>query len=78
MSSGIGCGSPLRQKISLICRFWAQNEPNNYDPGTEGGEDCVYTEPSKRNLWNDAKCNLFLRWGDHICPQYSRCGCTMD
>uniref|UniRef100_A0A8C3H769 C-type lectin domain-containing protein n=1 Tax=Chrysemys picta bellii TaxID=8478 RepID=A0A8C3H769_CHRPI len=58
MSSGIGCGSPLRQITSLICRFWAPNVPNNYD--------CVHTEPSKRNLWNDNKCTRHFRW---ICKQ---------
>ncbi|XP_065454475.1 C-type lectin domain family 4 member K-like isoform X1 [Chrysemys picta bellii] len=46
--------------------FWAQNEPNNYGPGTEGGEDCVHTEPSKQNLWNDAKCTRPFKW---ICKQ---------
>ncbi|XP_065261515.1 C-type lectin domain family 4 member F-like isoform X2 [Emys orbicularis] len=49
--------------------FWAQNEPNYYDPGTDGGEDCVHTEPTKRNLWNDAKCTLRFRW---ICKQAHR------
>ncbi|XP_065454485.1 C-type lectin domain family 4 member F-like [Chrysemys picta bellii] len=46
--------------------FWAPNEPNNYDPGTDGGEDCVHTEPSKPNLWNDNKCSQPFRW---ICKQ---------
>nr|XP_042701943.1 C-type lectin domain family 4 member F-like [Chrysemys picta bellii] len=38
--------------------FWAPNVPNNYD--------CVHTEPSKRNLWNDNKCTRHFRW---ICKQ---------
>ncbi|XP_039374314.1 C-type lectin domain family 4 member F-like [Mauremys reevesii] len=46
--------------------FWAQNEPDNYDPKKDGGEDCVHTEPRKRNLWNDANCTQPFRW---ICKQ---------
>ncbi|XP_039397343.1 C-type lectin domain family 4 member F-like isoform X1 [Mauremys reevesii] len=42
--------------------FWAQNEPDNYDPKKDGGEDCVHTEPRKRNLWNDANCTQPFRW----------------
>ncbi|XP_039374165.1 C-type lectin domain family 4 member F-like [Mauremys reevesii] len=46
--------------------FWAENEPNNHDPEKDGGEDCVHTEPRKRNLWNDYKCTEPFRW---ICKQ---------
>ncbi|XP_039397998.1 C-type lectin domain family 4 member F-like [Mauremys reevesii] len=42
--------------------FWAENEPNNHDPNKDGGEDCVHTEPRKRNLWNDYKCTEPFRW----------------
>ncbi|XP_039395252.1 C-type lectin domain family 4 member F-like isoform X2 [Mauremys reevesii] len=42
--------------------FWGENEPNNYDPEKDGGEDCVHTEPRKRNLWNDANCTQPFRW----------------
>ncbi|XP_044874227.1 C-type lectin domain family 4 member F-like isoform X2 [Mauremys mutica] len=42
--------------------FWAENEPNNHDPKKDGGEDCVHTEPRKRNLWNDYKCTQPFRW----------------
>ncbi|XP_065454486.1 C-type lectin domain family 4 member F-like [Chrysemys picta bellii] len=47
-------------------RFWAPNEPNNYDPKKDGGEDCVHTDPRIQNLWNDANCTLPFRW---ICKQ---------
>ncbi|XP_044874223.1 C-type lectin domain family 4 member F-like isoform X2 [Mauremys mutica] len=46
--------------------FWAENEPNNYNPETDGGEDCVHTQPRKQNLWNDYKCTQPFRW---ICKQ---------
>ncbi|XP_065454482.1 C-type lectin domain family 4 member F-like [Chrysemys picta bellii] len=46
--------------------FWAPNEPNNYELETDGGEDCVHTDPRFQNLWNDAKCSLLFRW---ICKQ---------
>ncbi|XP_044874217.1 C-type lectin domain family 4 member F-like isoform X1 [Mauremys mutica] len=46
--------------------FWAENQPDNYDPKKDGGEDCVHTEPRKRNLWNDVKCTQPFRW---ICKQ---------
>ncbi|XP_065453466.1 C-type lectin domain family 4 member K-like isoform X2 [Chrysemys picta bellii] len=42
--------------------FWMQNEPNN----ANGEEDCVHTEPEKRNLWNDNNCIRPFRW---ICKQ---------
>ncbi|KAM9142551.1 C-type lectin domain family 4 member K-like [Pangshura tecta] len=46
--------------------FWEENQPDNHDPKKDGGEDCVHTEPRKRNLWNDANCTLPFRW---ICKQ---------
>ncbi|XP_039375100.1 C-type lectin domain family 4 member F-like [Mauremys reevesii] len=46
--------------------FWGENEPNNYNPEIDGGEDCVHTEPRFRNLWNDYKCTEPLRW---ICKE---------
>ncbi|XP_039374319.1 C-type lectin domain family 4 member F-like [Mauremys reevesii] len=46
--------------------FWVENQPDNYDPKKDGGEDCVHTVPRNRNLWNDAKCTQPFRW---ICKQ---------
>ncbi|KAG6922888.1 C-type lectin domain family 4, member f [Chelydra serpentina] len=42
--------------------FWAPNQPDNWDQGTGGGEDCVHIHPINQNLWNDANCTLPYRW----------------
>ncbi|XP_039397350.1 C-type lectin domain family 4 member F-like [Mauremys reevesii] len=46
--------------------FWAENQPDNWDQGIGGREDCVHIHSINRNLWNDANCALPSRW---ICKQ---------
>ncbi|XP_044874132.1 C-type lectin domain family 4 member F-like isoform X1 [Mauremys mutica] len=42
--------------------FWGENEPNNWDHGIRGREDCAEIYTRKLNLWNDANCALPTRW----------------
>ncbi|XP_039397305.1 C-type lectin domain family 4 member F-like isoform X2 [Mauremys reevesii] len=46
--------------------FWAENQPDNWDQGIGGREDCVHINPINRNLWNDVSCTEPFRW---ICKQ---------
>ncbi|XP_039374323.1 C-type lectin domain family 4 member F-like [Mauremys reevesii] len=46
--------------------FWAENQPDNWDQGIGGREDCVHIHSINRNLWNDANCTLPSMW---ICKQ---------
>ncbi|XP_039375101.1 C-type lectin domain family 4 member F-like isoform X1 [Mauremys reevesii] len=46
--------------------FWAENQPDNWDQGIGGREDCVHINPINRNLWNDINCTEPFRW---ICKQ---------
>ncbi|XP_039397349.1 C-type lectin domain family 4 member F-like [Mauremys reevesii] len=46
--------------------FWAENQPDNWDQGIGGREDCVHIHPINRNFWNDANCTEPSRW---ICKQ---------
>nr|XP_032644324.1 C-type lectin domain family 4 member F-like [Chelonoidis abingdonii] len=46
--------------------FWEENQPDNWDQGTGGKEDCVEIRTRKLNMWNDANCTLPSRW---ICKQ---------
>ncbi|XP_065454484.1 C-type lectin domain family 4 member F-like isoform X2 [Chrysemys picta bellii] len=46
--------------------FWVWNQPDNWDQGIGGSEDCVHIHPLNRNLWNDVNCTEPSRW---ICKQ---------
>ncbi|XP_044875610.1 C-type lectin domain family 4 member F-like [Mauremys mutica] len=46
--------------------FWSENQPDNWDQGIGGREDCVHIHSINRNLWNDANCTQPFRW---ICKQ---------
>ncbi|XP_044874138.1 C-type lectin domain family 4 member F-like isoform X2 [Mauremys mutica] len=46
--------------------FWGENQPDNWDQGIGGREDCVHIHSINRNLWNDANCVLPSMW---ICKQ---------
>ncbi|XP_050799399.1 C-type lectin domain family 4 member F-like isoform X3 [Gopherus flavomarginatus] len=46
--------------------FWEENQPDNWDQGTGGREDCVEIRTMELNMWNDANCTLPSRW---ICKQ---------
>ncbi|XP_074922830.1 C-type lectin domain family 4 member F-like [Chelonoidis abingdonii] len=49
--------------------FWVHDQPDNWDQGIGGREDCVHIYPVNRNFWNDANCTLPSRW---ICKQAHR------
>ncbi|XP_074848181.1 C-type lectin domain family 4 member K-like [Carettochelys insculpta] len=50
-------------------RFWEPEQPDNWDQGIGGREDCVEIRFNKQYLWNDANCTLPTRW---ICKQVQR------
>ncbi|XP_039398000.1 C-type lectin domain family 4 member F-like [Mauremys reevesii] len=49
--------------------FWEENQPDNWDQGTGGREDCVEIRTMELKWWNDANCTLPSRW---ICKQAHR------
>ncbi|XP_044874136.1 C-type lectin domain family 4 member F-like isoform X2 [Mauremys mutica] len=46
--------------------FWAENQPDNWDQGIGGREDCVHIHPINRNFWNDIDCTEPSKW---MCKQ---------
>ncbi|XP_056674951.1 C-type lectin domain family 4 member K-like [Monodelphis domestica] len=54
-------GTPYNASTSP--RFWASNQPDNWDYDGKGkGENCAHLISGNRGSWNDANCDLPYRW----------------
>ncbi|XP_059577380.1 C-type lectin domain family 4 member F-like isoform X2 [Alligator mississippiensis] len=42
--------------------FWTESQPDNWDQGVGGTEDCVHLSEPHYERWNDANCTLQHRW----------------
>ncbi|XP_068800041.1 C-type lectin domain family 4 member F-like isoform X2 [Struthio camelus] len=51
-------GTEYRQNMS----FWAPQQPDNWDYGPLGREECAQIHPVGNGLWNDHNCNFTFAW----------------
>ncbi|XP_006039178.2 C-type lectin domain family 4 member F-like [Alligator sinensis] len=42
--------------------FWTESQPDNWDQGVGGTEDCVHLDQPRYETWNDANCTEQHRW----------------
>ncbi|XP_059577248.1 C-type lectin domain family 4 member F-like [Alligator mississippiensis] len=42
--------------------FWSESQPDNWDQGVGGTEDCVHLSKPRYETWNDANCALQHHW----------------